>query len=444
MNLPVSAMETSSLNFGKISLPRIALYLLTIAICIPTDLFSTSLFGNRQLLVPLATLFMVMTWLVLKRGRMPVMQGSIGIIWIALLLFICVSVLSSVSHPNSVESLQLVAVYAVRFVMLFILVQSMATDTYMIMRVQRLLAGVLGLVALLTISGLLDRFGHNVMRNYIGSNTVVTRISAGFGDPNFTGFTFNVGLAMALAWFATAETRARRIMAAATALLLVAGIGRTVSIGGLVGMVVILLLAYWRMARFAGPRRWGLVLLSAGALAVIVAVAGGVYMMRMHQQVAQSQVALSSLGTERLNLTVGGLRMGWAHPLLGVGAANTDEFMPRYLLTLIDNPYQEAHNGFIDVMDESGVPALLLFLLIVLLVVRLANAAQRHLRKIGERTQYLVREGGYLALIATLVQSLALGTQRNPHFWFVIAFVLAASWNVLYPPQRRMTAGREV
>ncbi|HVC28084.1 MAG TPA: O-antigen ligase family protein [Gammaproteobacteria bacterium] len=434
MSLTVSAMGVNTLGTRKTSLSRISLYLLAIAICVPTDLFSTSLLGNRQLLVPVATLLVVFTWLILKHGRMPAVRGNISIIWIALFLFTSLAVLSSVSHPNSSQSLQLVATYMVRFIMLFALVQSMVADTYVIMRVQRLLAGALALVALLMISGLLDHFGHNVLSSAIGSNKSIARISAGLGDPNFTALAFNNGLAMALAWFATAETRSRRIAAVVAALLLVVGIGRTVSIGGLIGMTVILLLAYWRMAKFAGRRKWGLMWLSVGLLAAIVAVAGGVYMKRIDQQAVRSERSLSSLGTERLNLTVGGLRMAWANPLLGVGVANISEFMPQYLLTPIAEPYQESHDGFINVMDEMGIPAFLLFLLVVLLVFRLAIAAQRHLLKIGDRTGYLVGEGACIALIANLVQTLALGTQRFPHFWFVIALVLATSWRALHHP----------
>lgn len=436
MSTTVRTKEAENpLGIRKTSLPRISLYLLTIAICVPTDLFSTTLFGNRQLLVPLATLLMVLTWIILTYGRMRVVRGTAANIWILLLLILCLGVLSSVRHPNSAESLQLISVYAVRFIMLFVMVQTIATDIGVIVRVQRLLAGTLALVAALEISGVLDRFGHNVWLNSVAPNQDIARISAGLGDPNFTALAFNMGLAMALAWYVTAENRLRRIVAAIAALLLVSGIARTVSIGGLIAMSVILSLAYWRMGRFAGPRKRGLKLLSVGLLAVLIVMAGSVYMMRIHQQVARSQGTLSALGTERLNLTVGGLRMGWAHPLLGVGAANTGEYMPQYLLTPIDEPRQESHDGFIDVMDEMGVPAALLFLCVLLLVFRSALSAQRYFLRIGDRTWYLVGEGIFIAMIANLVQTVALGTQRFPHFWFVIALALAISWQALHYPR---------
>lgn len=117
--------------------------------------------------------------------------------------------------------------------------------------------------------------------------------------------------------------------------------------------------------------------------------------------------------------------MAEAHPLLGVGPANISGDMPPYLLFPISDPNQGSHDGFISVMDETGIPSLLLLLVAGLVVARMAVRAQHRLRTANERRWYLIGEGTWIALISSLVQTLALETQRQPFFWFVIALVVA-------------------
>lgn len=266
-------MEASGPGLSGSRIIRMAVYILTLSICVPTNLFSALLPGHRQLLVPLVTALVLLAWLVFTRGRLSAVRGNMSLLWAALGLFSGLAVLASAVHPNTRESLALVAAYATRFVMLFVLVQIMVVDDHLLVRVQRLLAGTLAVLAFLMVSGILDHLGDYLRLTEAAGHQIV-RASAGLGDPNFTALVFNIGLALALTWFATAETPRRRIMAVGAALLLVMGVGRTVSIGGLIGLVIILALASWQMAPRAGHRRWGLTLLSAGLLTAIAAGAG--------------------------------------------------------------------------------------------------------------------------------------------------------------------------
>jgi len=406
-------------------------YILALSICVPASLFPALFPGHRQFLVPLATALMLLAWVGLTGGRLSAIRGNLSLLWAALALFCVLAFWSSMAHPEVRESLALVAAYVARFAMLFVLVQILVVDGHLLVRVQRFVAGTLALLALLMVSGILDRFG-SFLRLTEAAGHEIVRASAGLGDPNFTAFVFNVGLALALAWFATAETPRRRMVAGCAALLLVVGIGRTVSIGGLIGLIVILTLATWQMVPRAGIRKWGLALLSAGLLAVIAFAAGGVYLARIHQQIVRSERSIGSFGSERLNLTLGGIRMAQAHPLLGVGPANISADMAPYLLFPISDPNQGSHDGFISVMDETGIFSFFLLFGAGWVVIQRSGRVQRRLRMANERRAYLIGEGARIALISGLVQTLALGTQREPFLWFVIALVLAHATRV--PP----------
>lgn len=406
------------------------MYLLTLTLCVPTDLFSALLPGHRQLLVPVATALCCLAWLIFMRGRFTAVRGNMSLVWALLVIFLGLAVLSAVTNVNVVDSLLLVATYAVRFVMLFVLVQILTEDDFLLVRVQRLLVIVLAFVAFLMMTGILDSLGGYLRPTEAGGLTIL-RASAGLGDPNFTALAFNIGVAFGLAWSVSAATRTMRYVAIAAVLVLVLGIGKTVSIGGLVGLAVVLFLSWWRMMRVAGRRRSSLVLLTIGILVAMVVVGGGMYLARIQQQAARAQHSIGSLGTQRLNLSLGGLKMAVQHPFSGVGLANTSRSMPGYLPFYSSQPNQESHDGFIDIMDETGIPSFLLMVGIWVLVFRLVCRANAHLRRYNLRFWFMVGEGFWIAMVATLIQTFALGTQREPLLWFILALMLAFSLRIL-------------
>ena len=430
MSVPVNAVALPAASSHHSVVVRVSVYFLVLTLCVPTDLFSALLPGHRQLLVPIATALCGLAWIVFMRGRFTAVRGNMSLIWASLITFLGFAVLSAISNVNATDSLLLVATYAVRFVMLFVLVQILTEDEVLLVRVQRLLVVALAIISLLMVTGILDRLGGYLRVSDVGSS-VILRASAGLGDPNFTASAFNVGVAFALAWFATAKSSMMRSTAVIAVLMLVLGIGRTVSIGGLVGLMVVLFLSWWRMVRTAGRRRFGLMLLTVGVLAVITVAAGGVYLARIKQQATSAQHSIGALGTERLNLSIGGMRMAIANPILGVGLNNVAESMPPYLLFPISEPKQGAHDGFISIMDETGIPSFLLMLFVGALILNILIRAQRHLRKNMDRYWFLAGEGVGIALIATLVQTLALDTQRYPILWLVFALALVLSRRVL-------------
>ncbi len=427
-------MACSLVQDSQSAIPRTpvrgAVYLLTLALCIPTRLFALQMPGHHQFLVPVMTIVVLFAWVIFLRGRLPAVSGNLSLIWFFLVLFGALVFMASWDNPLHQASLMLYGVYLVRIAMFFVLTQVLVGDEHLQAGVERILTGALAILAFMMVSGLLDRIG-SYLRASAVAHGVVMRADAGLGDPNFTAFAFNIGLALALVWFATAETLRQRTLSGIACLLLVAGIGRTVSIGGLIGLMVILVLAGWWMIPRAGSRASRLMFVIIGLLCVIAAVGGGLYLARVEQQVSQAEHSIGALGSERLNLTLGGLRMAWVHPLLGVGPANVSRSMPPNLLFPISSPDQGPHDGFVAVADESGIPSSLAWVLSIGLIFWLGWKAERRLRCGEDRKRYLRHVGLWIAGLSCAVQTLALGTQRDPFLWFLLALLLASAWRNL-------------
>ena len=132
MSVPVNAVALSAARPHRSVLVRVSVYLLVLALCVPTDLFPVLFPGHRQLLVPLATALCGLAWLVFMRGRFTSVRGNMSLIWPSLVIFLGVAVLSSVTNVNAAGSLLLVVTYAVRFLMLFVLVQILAEDDWLL------------------------------------------------------------------------------------------------------------------------------------------------------------------------------------------------------------------------------------------------------------------------------------------------------------------------
>ncbi|MHB8425160.1 MAG: O-antigen ligase family protein [Gammaproteobacteria bacterium] len=442
MNTEISAHMRSgdAVSTHQFRLTRLAVYVLTLVLCVPSDLFAKVMPGHRQFLLPAAVALLLLVWLVADRGRLRAFTGLMSVLWAALALFLLWVVAASVLHPNVRESMALVGAYLVRMVMLFVLVQILSGDWELLIRTQRLLVVGLGLLGLLMVTGLLDRFGGQVLATDVGG-LHINRATAGLGDPNLTALIFNIGVALALGWLVTASSPRRRLLAGCIALLLVVGIGRTVSLGGVFGLVAVLWLTFWWMAPRAGyPLRWTLTLFIGGLMLAIIAVAGGVYLERLQQQAVRTEQSAGNFGSQRLNLALGGMRMAVANPLFGEGPVNVPAAMPVYVPFQSDNSKNGVHDGYISVAAESGLPSWLLIMGAAAISGTLFSRALRRARHSDYRESYLIGGGIAVALVASLVQTAALDTQRQPFLWFVAALALSFAAHWRQPPSRLRTS----
>ncbi len=204
----------------------------------------------------------------------------------------------------------------------------------------------------------------------LGPGGASVRVFGTFAQPNpYGGFlNFSLPLALALVFFGR-DARERWVAGAASVLLLVAQ-GFADSRGALLGLgaaVVVLLVLGVQRARIVGLVGAGVVVV--GIVVTVLGLLPGSVQRRVASQVTLDpqvlcgQVNNANFSTmERLAHWVAGLRMFAAHPLLGVGAGNYNAAYYHYNVACWQEPLGHAHNYYINVGAETGVPGVLAFL----------------------------------------------------------------------------------
>jgi O-antigen ligase len=201
------------------------------------------------------------------------------------------------------------------------------------------------------------------------------RAVGSFDQPNLLGFFLALGIPVALVQAAEGSLLRRASMVGAAGLAftgLMLSLSRTSLIG--TGLALLVLLAWPAFRR-----------VSLVALAILAAFA--LVNLDALESSSQLQVVTERLGTlrERGAVDEGRAQM-WAgtpeivgdHWVFGVGQGNYPAVSKEYGIRDPDGlPYKHAHNVPLTLTAESGLPALVLFLLVVVLVV---GAARRALR----------------------------------------------------------------
>jgi O-antigen ligase len=201
----------------------------------------------------------------------------------------------------------------------------------------------------------------------------------------------------------------RRCCAGALVVMLF-GLTLAASRGALLGLIAALLLmavrSRHRLRTFAGP---------ATVVASLMALVPSSPLLRL---LAPTE-ADAFTAEHRWNLARAGLEMFWAHPWTGVGPGNFKIVLPKFA------PLPEihvAHNTYVSVMAEMGLPGILLFTgLLVSLFVTLERA--RRSARAGEvRLVETAAEALQVGFTGFLVAALFLSAEVHRFFW-LMAFV---------------------
>lgn len=215
---------------------------------------------------------------------------------------------------------------------------------------------------------------------------------------------------------------------------------------GLMRPVLVAGIGLCTLALFLSLSRGGLVALGA-ALAFGVLVAGR---WRVPVTVAAGLVVLAAFfyfgsiaslparehvlevggGTGRTDLWTVGARMIEAEPLRGIGAGNFPIASIHYLLRpgaitsdefIITVP-KVAHNSFIEVAAETGIPGLALFLLVLAVPMWWMYRGARSFEAAGDRDMELLCRGLLVATVGYLVASFFITANYQKLLWVLIAF----------------------
>jgi O-antigen ligase len=197
------------------------------------------------------------------------------------------------------------------------------------------------------------------------------------------------------------------------------GLFLTLSRAGLVALAAALAAAV-----FVGGRRRLLV----GVLVLAVSFATIGYFSFAASQESRERVTTFGSGTGRTDIWTVAWRMVDAHPVNGVGVGNFQTASIHYLLRpgailrdefFIDRP-QVAHNSYLNVLAELGIPGLVLFGGILTAGFLAALRAANEFRKRGNGYMETLARALLLALVALFVADFFASDQLNKELWLLL------------------------
>ena len=245
------------------------------------------------------------------------------------------------------------------------------------------------------------------------------RLTGGLGDANDQAAVLVAAIPIAVG-LAGVSTRAwTRQLAAVGGVICLVGVLTTLSRGGLVALGVTIVAA----TVFGG--RWRR---RAALLLALTALGSAAYFVAIAPLAARERVTMTST-SGRLDIWRVGWRMVEAHPLNGVGSGNFQDAAIHYVqgvgaLTsaylIVDVPHV-AHNVYLELLADLGIPGLLAFLGVAAFCLAAAGRAARAFERNGDSEMELVARCLVLAVIAFLAADFFLSGEFSKQLWLTFA-----------------------
>jgi len=235
------------------------------------------------------------------------------------------------------------------------------------------------------------------------------------GDPNY--FTVNALLFMpvALLLLQQKQPRWQRLFCLGCLILTLAAVALSASRGGFLGLVAsglyFLLKSRHRVRNFA---------LVCGALAVLALPVQISPVQRLFHPTQSDEDAQQI----RLALWDGGLKMVVAHPLFGVGLDNYPSEITKYVdpakVPKYETVRRVAHNSYMEIAAEMGVPALFVFLGIIISCISSLGRVRRAALKSNDEFLSRVALGLQSGILGASVALFFVSGEYQKMFWMAV------------------------
>jgi O-antigen ligase len=271
-----------------------------------------------------------------------------------------------------------------------------------------------------------------------GSGLRLQGLSNGIlGNPNDLAMNLAINWPFALAFLLAARGVFKKGLWAGILLILLYSIVATYSRSGSIAMGVCFLACVWQ---FAIRGRRFQVLIAAGILAVVgaaVMISTPHYLTRMRSTIEGNIQGSGDSGSiqARRELLRRSIQITLKHPLFGVGPGN---------FPVVTETWKVTHNTYTELSSETGLPGLLLFLLILIL----AFANLRRIRKTAaykESIEIQLYTSALWAGLATFLVGAAFSSTEYTLFPYFLVAYTSALYRIAstYTPQLPTPAGKE-
>lgn len=259
------------------------------------------------------------------------------------------------------------------------------------------------------------------------------RISGPVADPNFFAQTLLIPMAMAMCFAINAKHYWARALYTIGLILILCGIGTTLSRGGFLAA-----LATFGVFWIWGLRSWTSRSLTAGAL--LIAMIAGFLLAPSGVQIRIIELAdvLISLvddyqqpdqsSSGRLDEMLAAFYMFLDHPLFGVGISNYSVHFQDYSLEhglMVRGSDRAAHSLYLEIMAEQGIFGLAIFFIVLFVSFRVAIGAMKRQKLAGNELARNVIFAVILAYCAYLLAAVLLHGVHQRYFWMLTGLVLA-------------------
>jgi O-antigen ligase len=264
-----------------------------------------------------------------------------------------------------------------------------------------------------------------------GPNIIATRAVGPFRDPNYAALLLIVLACLSFFYYLTCQKRLQRKMFLLSFFIQIIAIFLTFSRGGYLILVLIsltILLQERRHLRVGNFLK--IVLIAMIGLIVFVIIFGGVVDLILTRaataiEFAQNMKMGSGMTRQvdqsswiRLQLIQVGIKMFIDNFPLGIGWENFRDSVSQYAPELRGFV---AHNTYISVSAELGLPGFIAYIWLIMILWRIAA----HIYKVAKGKMYFYAKASKYSLLAILIGGFFLNILHEPIIWLLIGMIMA-------------------
>jgi O-antigen ligase len=235
------------------------------------------------------------------------------------------------------------------------------------------------------------------------------------GDPNYFTVDALIFLPVAMLLLQQKRPRWQRIFFLGCLAVTLAAVMFSASRGGFLGLVASCLYFLWKSPQ--RTRNFILVCIAIAVLSLPMRISPGQRLLHPTESDAQA-------GQIRLALWSGGLKLIELHPIFGVGLDNFSREVPKYIdssqIPIGETVRRVAHNSYMEIAAELGIPALLMFVGIIVSSVRSLEKMRLASGKSGDEFLQRVALGLQAGIVGASVALFFVSGEYQKMFWLAI------------------------